>query len=260
MEFSDLHYTSCKAFLPEFADHWRNLVIPVSFSFACLVSRLQHVHVHMHVTIRIRDESLNTRTLGRAIPLSCVSLPLPLSLSLTRSLALGVARQRGGPISLGIAPRACTILNKLLLLILLLLSLTRPTGPSFPTAASPLHATASWSHLVRNCLACLRFRRKLLLLLLLLPLHYTTHLPTLQFPPRNLSLQILQRIRTQPPLLLLLNLFRLPSTLDTAATACWVWISSLRCRGRGPRRRGRGRGRRRRWRRRRKRGGEVAFG
>ena len=33
----------------------------------------------------------------------------------------GVARQRVGPISLGIAPRACTILSKLLLLLLLLL-------------------------------------------------------------------------------------------------------------------------------------------
>ena len=33
----------------------------------------------------------------------------------------GVARQRVGPISLGIAPRACMILSKLLLLLLLLL-------------------------------------------------------------------------------------------------------------------------------------------
>ena len=33
----------------------------------------------------------------------------------------GVARQRVGPISLGIATRACTILSKLLLLLLLLL-------------------------------------------------------------------------------------------------------------------------------------------
>ena len=32
----------------------------------------------------------------------------------------GVARQRVGPISLGIAPRACMILSKLLLLLLLL--------------------------------------------------------------------------------------------------------------------------------------------
>jgi quinol-cytochrome oxidoreductase complex cytochrome b subunit len=32
----------------------------------------------------------------------------------------GVARQRVDPISLGIAPRACTILSKLLLLLLLL--------------------------------------------------------------------------------------------------------------------------------------------
>ena len=32
----------------------------------------------------------------------------------------GVALQRAGPTSLGIAPRACTILNKLLLLLLLL--------------------------------------------------------------------------------------------------------------------------------------------
>ena len=35
----------------------------------------------------------------------------------------GVARQRVVPISLGIAPRACMILSKLLLLLLLLLSL-----------------------------------------------------------------------------------------------------------------------------------------
>ena len=34
----------------------------------------------------------------------------------------GVARQRVGPISLGIAPRACTILSKLLLLLLLCVS------------------------------------------------------------------------------------------------------------------------------------------
>ena len=34
----------------------------------------------------------------------------------------GVARQRVGPISLGIAPRACMILSKLLLLLLLLLA------------------------------------------------------------------------------------------------------------------------------------------
>ena len=34
----------------------------------------------------------------------------------------GVARQRVGPISLGIAPRACMILSKLLLLLLLLYS------------------------------------------------------------------------------------------------------------------------------------------
>ena len=32
----------------------------------------------------------------------------------------GVARQRADPISLGISPRACTILSKLLLLLLLL--------------------------------------------------------------------------------------------------------------------------------------------
>ena len=32
----------------------------------------------------------------------------------------GVARQRAGPTSIGIAPRACAILNKLLLLLLLL--------------------------------------------------------------------------------------------------------------------------------------------
>ena len=36
----------------------------------------------------------------------------------------GVARQRADPISLGIAPRACTILSKLLLLLLLLHSLS----------------------------------------------------------------------------------------------------------------------------------------
>ena len=35
----------------------------------------------------------------------------------------GVAQQRVGPISLGIAPRACTILSKLLLLLLFLLLL-----------------------------------------------------------------------------------------------------------------------------------------
>ena len=35
----------------------------------------------------------------------------------------GVARQRVGPISLGIAPRACTILSKLLLLLFFLLLL-----------------------------------------------------------------------------------------------------------------------------------------
>jgi hypothetical protein len=43
-------------------------------------------------------------------------------------LKAGVARQRVGPISLGIAPRACMILSKLLLLLLLL-----PNGVSAVT-------------------------------------------------------------------------------------------------------------------------------
>ena len=47
-------------------------------------------------------------------------------------LKAGVARQRVGPISLGIAPRACTILSKLLLLLLLLRT---PTPLGLPIGA-----------------------------------------------------------------------------------------------------------------------------
>ena len=49
----------------------------------------------------------------------------------------GVARQRVGPISLGIAPRACMILSKLLLLLLLLLLFWVDFG-----SKGRLHATA----------------------------------------------------------------------------------------------------------------------
>ena len=54
--------------------------------------------------------------------LICPSLVTFLALLLQGPPKAGVARQRAGPISLGISPRACTILSKLLLLLLLLLS------------------------------------------------------------------------------------------------------------------------------------------
>ena len=44
-------------------------------------------------------------------------------------LLLLLARQRVGPISLGIAPRACTILSKLLLLLLVACNLDCPRHP-----------------------------------------------------------------------------------------------------------------------------------
>ena len=50
----------------------------------------------------------------------------------------GVARQRVGPISLGIAPRACMILSKLLLLLLLL-----PSNASSLRTIKPLPDTFS---------------------------------------------------------------------------------------------------------------------
>ena len=48
-----------------------------------------------------------------------------------------LARQRVGPISLGIAPRACTILSKLLLLLLLLLLARQRAGPTSLGIAPP---------------------------------------------------------------------------------------------------------------------------
>ena len=47
----------------------------------------------------------------------------------------GVARQRVGPTSLGIAPRACTILTKLFLLLLLLLLLLLKSLLGIPFAS-----------------------------------------------------------------------------------------------------------------------------
>ena len=57
----------------------------------------------------------------------------------------GVARQRVGPISLGLAPRACTILSKPLLLLLLLILTVISIGGEYSPLSRRLFLTGSRS-------------------------------------------------------------------------------------------------------------------